>query len=323
VYNIPWGAFCSVTENTATLPVPNNACTPPLQPVWSTVISGPVTIGNTPQTVTVTNILTCGRVDKVCTPPLVMNAAHECVCPPGEVPGAVLGQCICPPGSQMINGKCVTVDYVCPPPLVMNSSGTCVCPPPLVPGPVKNQCICPPGSQMVNGKCVVIDKTCTPPLVMNAAGQCACPEGTHMLRGRCVKNEEACKPPLVMNAAGECVRKPIVCPANMTPNATGRACVCEPGLIRYRGTCQAPAPRKERVKPAPRKRIVCELPARLVRGACVVPRQREREQPQVFPRDIPRIPGIFPGGGRGDSFPRGNGDPGPGPRGGGGFPGRL
>jgi hypothetical protein len=469
VQNIPWGANCSASENTASLPVPANACMPPLHPVWSTVISASVTVGNTPQTITVTNILKCERVkpntltvikkvenkgplpipasttyaisvncggvitnmnlhnggsqtvnniptttsctvsetpptvnacpprmtpnwttayspwstgavppsttvtvlnvltckpvDKVCTPPMVLNQAGECVCPAPSIPGPVLGQCICPTGSQMVGGKCVTVDYICPPPLVMNNAGTCVCPPPMIPGPVKDQCLCPQGTHMVDGKCVPIDKTCAPPLVMNQAGECVCPQGTHMVGGkclpidkvcqpplvmnakgecvcpagthsvggRCIPDIRACKPPLVMNADGSCVRKPIVCPANMSPSSSGRSCVCDDGMVRYRGTCQAPAPRKERAKPAPRQRIVCEAPARLRHGVCVTPRPKERAKPRreepEFPRIIPRgfpIPNIFQGGGgRGDGGPRGGGETAPGPRGGGAAPGRF
>jgi hypothetical protein len=281
VNNIPATTSCTVSETPPTL----NVCPPRMTPHWSTSYS-PWSTGNVPPstTVTVLNVLTCDPVDKTCAPPLVMNAA---------------GECVCPPDTHMVNGKCVKTDDVCKPPLVMNPAGDCVC---------------PPDTHMVNGTCVKTDHVCKPPQVMNAAGECVCPAGTHSVGGRCAPDIKACKPPLVMNAVGGCVRKPIVCPANTSPSASGRSCVCDDGMVRYRGTCQVPAHRKERGKPIYRQRIICEPPTRLVRGVCVAPRQKERAQPRG-PAEFPRIPGIFPG--------RGGGGNAPGPRGGGGAPGRL
>ncbi|MGD0636219.1 MAG: DUF5979 domain-containing protein [Beijerinckiaceae bacterium] len=245
VTNIPYTTSCTVNEPPPPLP---NVCPPRTTPQWTTsYVSTNTVVINTPTTtVTVLNTLTCVPIDKVCTPPLVLNAAGECVCPPPMLPGAVPGQCICPQGSQMVGGKCVP-----------------------------------------------IDKTCLPPLVMNAAGEC-------------VSVVRSCKPPLVMNAAGECVRKPIACPANMSPNASGRACVCEPGLVRYKGTCREHAPHKQRAKATPRhQHPVCEPPARLNRRGVCVQSQQGPVQPWVTPGGIPR--GIPGGGGGGPVGPRGGG----------------
>lgn len=59
--DIPQGATCSVTEPPP--PIPPNACpgdaVPGGTPVWTTSISGPVFFGPSPQTITVTNTLTC------------------------------------------------------------------------------------------------------------------------------------------------------------------------------------------------------------------------------------------------------------------------
>ena len=155
--NIPYTSICTVAEGTLPLP---NVCPPRTTPVWTTNISpNPVTINSPTTTVNVLNILDCKPIKpETCVPPLVMNAA---------------GECVCPDGTMLVDGKCVKMSSPpkCPPPQIPNADGICMCPPPLQPGPTPGTCVCTPGRD-----CPVDVTRCPSPLKMNDSGKCVKPE---------------------------------------------------------------------------------------------------------------------------------------------------
>lgn len=223
--NIPIGTSCSISENTGSFPVPINACRDKrMHPVWSTTyVPASVIIGSSPVTLTAVNTLTCEPLKPACAPPMVLNAAGVCACPPGMhptldgkscegphppaclppmVPGPVLGQCICPRGTVQHGRECVR-PIVCRPPMVANSAGTA--------------CTCPTGTIQRGRRCVRPIE-CRAPLIPNAAGTaCTCPSGT-VRRGRECVRPTVCIPPAKLNRRGGCD-----CPRGMV--LRGRTCV--------------------------------------------------------------------------------------------------
>lgn len=170
------------------------------------------TVGVTPTSgltdTNASNNNSCVTVSKpvTCQPPMVMNAAGVCACPPPMVPGAVPGQCMCPPGTVQEGKECVKLP---PPP---------VCQPPMVPGPVPGSCICGDGLVLRHGKCVK-RITCRAPFIPNASGtSCVCRD--HLVRrGRRCVEPVVCHPPARLNRRGTAC----LCPHDMEKR--GNRCV--------------------------------------------------------------------------------------------------
>lgn len=152
--NLPIGTVCSITENTASLPLPAGACSGGAIPTWTTNISpASATISTTPTTIEVHNTLTC-------TPPPAARTVAACT--PPKIPGPKAGTCICPPGSFERNGTCVSP----------------ACKAPKVPGVRPGSCVCPDGTEERGGTCVPrVSVICKPPAYLAANGKCECAPG--------------------------------------------------------------------------------------------------------------------------------------------------
>jgi hypothetical protein len=342
VNNIPFGTSCAVTENTLSLQVPANACTPPTVPVWSmtTVLPSPVLISGAITGITVQNKLDCkpaGSGSLIVTKEVVY--AGSIVLPSHIYPVTVTcGSTIT--HLNLVNGVPQTVSNI-----PLNTSCSVVevallpppniCPPhttPLwttayaPPSPihitgmgiaelVKNTLTCspmqpnvcpPPQVANVDGICV-----CPLPMVQGAvAGTCMCPRGTELVNGNCVTPAKICAPPLVLNIDGVCG-----CPPGTV--LRGKECVrpidCRAPLIPNAAGTECDCGRGLVLRGgkcvAP---IVCKAPATLNSAgtACQCPKGMVGKGTTCVEPEH-NIPGGIPGlGGRGGegAGPRGGGE---------------